>query len=121
GFGGLGIVSEVPEAKAFEAARRVQFRAMLVAIVILSISFLVGYFYSDTITWPIQQLVHATRRISAGDFKVRLRPRSRDEVGELSIAFKDMAEGLEERERVTTTLKKFHNKENSDELIPGID
>ncbi len=119
GFGGLGIVAEVPEAKALEAPRRVQFRAMLVALVILSIAFLVGYFYSDTITWPIQQLVHASRRISAGDFKVRLTPRSQDEVGELAVAFNDMASGLEERERVKATFNKFHNKEIAEKLLSG--
>ncbi len=119
GFGGLGIVAEVPEAKALEAPRRVQSRAILVALVILSLAFLVGYFYSDTITWPIQQLVHATRRISGGDFKVRLVPKSQDEVGELSAAFNEMATGLEERERVKATFNKFHNKEIAEKLLSG--
>lgn len=39
GFGGLGIVSEVPEAKAFEAAEGVKRRSMYFALIILSAAF----------------------------------------------------------------------------------
>ncbi|MBY0370854.1 HAMP domain-containing protein [bacterium] len=119
GFGGVGVVAEVPEAKAFEAAHRAQFRALLVALVVLSIAFFVGYWYSDTITWPLRQLVAASRRISQGDFQVRLKPRTKDEVGELSVAFNEMAGGLEERERVKATFNKFHNKEIAEKLLSG--
>ncbi len=119
GLAGLGVVAEVPQAKAFEAAARVQFRATLIALIVLSIAFLVGYFYSNTITWPIRQLVQATRQISGGDFGVRLSPRSSDEVGELALAFNDMASGLEDRERVKATFNKFHNKEIAEKLLSG--
>jgi adenylate cyclase len=119
GFAGLGVVSEVPEAKAFEAAMRVQKRASLVGLIVLSIAFLFGYIYSDSLVWPIRQLVAATRLVSDGNFEVRLRPKSRDELGELAVAFNDMTAGLEERERVKATFNKFHNKEVAEKLLSG--
>lgn len=119
GFGGLGVVAEVPEAKAFEAARKVQYRATLVALIVLCISFFGGYVFSGTITWPIKQLALAANRIAQGDFKIRLSPRGRDEVAQLSITFNEMAMGLEERDRVKATFAKFHSKEMADAVLSG--
>lgn len=119
GFGGLGIIAEVPEAKAFEASARVKMRAMLIAGIILSLSFFVGYFFSGTITWPIKQLVISAARIQEGDFNINLRPQGQDEVAHLSLAFNEMARGLEERDRVKDVFNKFHNKEIAEQLLSG--
>ena len=119
GFGGLGVVAEVAEAKAFEGAKKVVYRAALVAWMILCISFLAGYLYSGTITWPIKRLSDAAHRISEGDFKISLRAKGRDELAHLSIAFNEMAKGLEERDRVKETFNKFHNKEIAEKLLSG--
>lgn len=119
GFGGLGVVAQVPEAKAFEAAQKLKYRSILIALFILCISFFGGYLYSGTITWPIKQLVVAARQIAEGDFKINLKPKSRDEVATLSLAFNDMAKGLEERDRVKDTFNKFHNKEIAEKLLSG--
>lgn len=119
GFAGLGVVAEVAEAKAFEAAKRVEHRSILVAVIILCLSFLAGYFFSGSLTWPIQQLARAARKIAEGDFKVELKPKGHDEVAELSLTFNDMAKGLEERDRVKATFNKFHNKEIAEKLLSG--
>ncbi|OFZ82540.1 MAG: hypothetical protein A2583_10255 [Bdellovibrionales bacterium RIFOXYD1_FULL_53_11] len=119
GFGGLGVVAEVPEAKAFEAAHQVERRAAMIAIIILSLSFFIGYLYSGTITWPIKQLVGAAKKISSGDFTINLKPKTRDELATLSLAFNDMAKGLEERDKVKATFNKFHNKEIAEKLLSG--
>lgn len=119
GFGGLGIVSEVPEAKAFEAAEGVKRRSMYFALIILSAAFFAGYFFSSTIARRIKTLVDAAYRISQGDFAIDLKPKGADEVATLSAAFNDMAKGLEERDRVKETFNKFHNKEIADKLLSG--
>ncbi|MCM2324009.1 MAG: HAMP domain-containing protein [Oligoflexia bacterium] len=119
GFAGLGVVTEVAEAKAFEAARRVGYRAMLIGAIVLSLAFLGGYLFSRTITWPIKLLMEASRKISEGDFKINLKPRGRDEVAHLSIAFNEMAMGLEERDKVKATFAKFHSKEVAEKVLSG--
>ncbi|MCM2277652.1 MAG: HAMP domain-containing protein [Oligoflexia bacterium] len=119
GFGGLGVVTEVPEAIAYEAPRRVEHLAILIAMTILFIAFLGGYLFSRTITWPIKLLMEASRRISEGDFKIDLKPRGHDEVAHLSLAFNEMAKGLEERDKVKSTFAKFHSKEVAEKVLTG--
>ena len=119
GFSGVGVISEVFEAKAFEAADRVRYRSLLVDAIILSLSFFLGYLYSGTITWPIRELVHVSHRISQGDFNIHLKPKSKDEVAQLSLAFNEMAKGLEERDKVKATFSKFHSKEIAEKLMSG--
>ncbi len=119
GFAGLGVVAEVPELKAFEAAYLVQYRSVLLAIIVLCVSVLIGHLFSDTLTKPIYELVRAATRISRGDFGIDLKPRTRDEVGYLSRTFNEMAKGLEERDRVKRTFRKFHSKAITDKLLSG--
>lgn len=119
GFGGLGVVAEVAEAKAFEAAKKVQYRSLLVALIVLCLSFLAGYLFSGSITWPIKQLADAAHKISEGDFNINLKPKGKDEVAQLSLAFNEMAKGLEERDRVKDVFNKFHNKEIAEKLLSG--
>jgi adenylate cyclase len=119
GFGGLGVIAEVAQAKAYEAVKKVIYRSILVASIVLCLSFLAGYLYSGTITWPIRQLAAAAERIANGDFKIELKPRGSDEVADLSLTFNHMALGLEERDRVKATFSKFHNKEIAEKLLSG--
>ncbi|HTL12834.1 MAG TPA: HAMP domain-containing protein, partial [Bdellovibrionota bacterium] len=119
GFGGLGVVTDVPEGKAKEAAQRVKYRSILAAVIVLCMAFFFGYVYSGTITTPIRALMDASKRIAKGDFSIALKPKSHDELGHLSVAFNEMAQGLEERDRVKETFNKFHNKEIADKLLSG--
>jgi adenylate cyclase len=119
GFGGLGVVSELPEALAYQAAHTMAKTASHVALIILFIAFWAGYLYSSTLTRPITKLVEAAQRIASGDFKINLAFRGQDEIAHLSNAFNEMAKGLEERDRVKETFNKFHNKEIAEKLLSG--
>lgn len=119
GVAGLAVIAEVEEARAFEAAKKVESRSLWVAWVTLCIAFWIGYLYAHTLTAPIRVLVEATRNISKGNFKTIIQPKSHDEIGELSLAFNDMAKGLEERDRVKATFSKFHQKEVAEKILSG--
>ncbi len=119
GFAGLGVIAEVPEEKAFEAARRVEYRAYLSGAMILFLSLFFGYLFSKSITSPINTLVRAARQIAAGDFRLDLRPKTRDEVGYLSLAFNKMAHGLAEREKLKDTFNKYHSEEIANKILSG--
>jgi nitrate/nitrite-specific signal transduction histidine kinase len=54
--------------------------------------------FSRTVAIPLRRLALATGDIATGDFRKRVPVRSRDEIGQLSQAFNDMAEKLERRE-----------------------
>lgn len=71
-------------------------RSMLIALMTcaaLGVSLALGLAY--LIVRPIHNLVQATNRIREGDFAVRAHVFSGDEIGELSMALNQMAEGLE--------------------------
>ncbi|MFH0976015.1 MAG: adenylate/guanylate cyclase domain-containing protein [Spirochaetota bacterium] len=111
GIGGLGIVSTVPEAKAFEEVYNIQKRNIYILLIILNISILAVFFFSKTMTKPIIELVGETEKIKNGNYNVRLKPRTKDEIGILTDSFADMSKGLQERERIKTAFGKFVNPE----------
>ena len=59
------------------------------------LAFLMSFFVIRGIMRPIQKLSEATGRISSGDLAHRVEVRGKDEVGDLSASFNDMAEQLE--------------------------
>ncbi len=54
--------------------------------------------FSRTVALPLRRLASATLDIAAGDFGKRVPIGSRDEIGQLSQSFNDMAETLQRRE-----------------------
>ncbi len=104
GLAGLGIVSTVKEDDAFVEVYNIQRRNMIILLIILNVSVIIVFFFSRTISKPIISLVSATKQIESGDFQVKIRPTTRDEVGVLTNSFLGMAHGLEEREKVKSIL-----------------
>jgi two-component system NtrC family sensor kinase len=56
-------------------------------------------FLSVTVHRPVQKLREGTRQISAGHFDYRIPLVSRDEIGELALAFNEMTESLQKAEQ----------------------
>lgn len=119
GFGGLAVLAEVPELRALESVRTIERRALWLGLIVLSLALMAGHWFSDSLTWPLKQLAKAADRIARGDFSVRVKPSSRDEVGALSVTFNGMARGLEERERLRDTFKKFHSEAIAERIMSG--
>jgi two-component system NtrC family sensor kinase len=61
------------------------------------LAFLVAFLLIQSILRPIRWLSVATRRISSGDLTHRVTVQGKDEVSDLSAAFNDMAEQLEQQ------------------------
>jgi signal transduction histidine kinase len=55
--------------------------------------------FARGMTQPLRDMAAAARRMEVGDYTVRVRTRSRDEVGQLAHAFNRMSEELENLER----------------------
>ncbi|HWU36492.1 MAG TPA: HAMP domain-containing protein, partial [Candidatus Acidoferrum sp.] len=53
---------------------------------------------------PLREMTEITRKISAGDFSGRVPMASRDEVGQLAVAFNRMAEGLQRIEQLRKSM-----------------
>jgi adenylate cyclase len=119
GFGKLGVVSETPYDKATSGARRVVRRSIFFAIIFLCFAFAMGYVFAGSLTFPIKLLMDAARRIQEGDYAIDVKSRGNDELAHLSVAFNNMAKGLEEGMRLKAAFRKYHNKKVAEKLMSG--
>lgn len=103
-FGNAGIVSIVPEKKAFEEVYNLQQRNLYIMGVSLCLALIIVFYFAKSITKPILTLLSATLEIAKGNFRVNIHPTTQDEIGLLTSYFIKMGEGLEEREKVKSIL-----------------
>ena len=67
-----------------------------VTIIMLVIGTVIMHFIASLLTKPIRILTGATKRMAAGDYTYRAEQVSRDELGQLTTDFNNMANALEE-------------------------
>lgn len=119
GFIGTSVVAQVEASRALAALNQVQYRTLLVTIIVLGIAYLFNYIFSQSLTSPLGTLYQATERIAQGNFDVKLYPEASDEIGALTVAFTKMASGLQERDKLKSTFNKFHSKEIAQKILSG--
>lgn len=119
GLSGIGVVSNVPSERAFEAVYLIQKQNLILLCIVFLISFLIVFIFAKTLSVPIVDLVNATRQIEKGDFHISIRPRSQDEIGLLTTSFSRMARGLWEKEQIKGAFGKFVNPEIVQRALQG--
>jgi len=62
--------------------------------IILAVSLLAAFVFSRNLTRPVGELIRASRRVAAGDFDARVRPRIADEWKDLAQSFNFMTEEI---------------------------
>lgn len=72
----------------------------LSAIAALTVSLLTIAFFSYNMVKPLRQMADAARKFGKGDFSVRVSESYNDEIGELAVAFNNMADSLASSENV---------------------
>ena len=115
----MGVVAQVDEEKAFAAVVRMQRRNIYITLIILATAILIVYFFTKTLTRPVNVLVDATRRIEKGEYDIHFRRYAPNEIGTLSRSFVSMGQGLAEREKMKDAFGKFVNKELAEQVLKG--
>ncbi len=101
-------------------ARRAIWSMGIIGIAAMAIGIGFSLFLSNLLVRPVQQMMHATRKISEGNYDVEVATKSSDELGRLTEQFNSMAK----------KLKSFHNlnieqimaeKRKSESVIRSID
>ncbi|MDC7224980.1 MAG: adenylate/guanylate cyclase domain-containing protein, partial [Spirochaetales bacterium] len=115
----LFFVSEVKREAIFGPINDILRQNLYLMIMILSLTILMIYFFSKTITLPLARLMVATKMIEKGLYELKLKVRNRDETGVLTQAFIDMGHGLQERERMKDAFGRFVNKEVAEMAARG--
>lgn len=116
---GVTTVAEASEDVIMEAARSVRREAFLIAGRLVSIALFLMFLVSITLSSPIEALAELTSEVAKGNFQVKAKIKSRDEVGQLGQAFNSMIEGLVERDKVKNMFSKFHGSSVTEDLMKG--
>ncbi len=70
------------------------------AVVSILFATLVAYFFSKSVSQPLQEMNRVAHRVAEGKFDVRVKARSNDEIGELGRSFNFMATQIEHHENM---------------------
>ncbi|MGK5094329.1 adenylate/guanylate cyclase domain-containing protein [Deltaproteobacteria bacterium TL4] len=73
--------------------------------------------FSRSVVRTIQNLSTGADAVKNGNLEVQLPILSQDELGQLAQAFNSMIQGLQEKERITRTFKKYVNSSIVDEIL----
>ncbi|MFH1239388.1 MAG: adenylate/guanylate cyclase domain-containing protein [bacterium] len=68
---------------------------------------------------PVNQLAYAARQIGEGNLDQEIKIKSKDEIGQLARAFKDMINGLKERDLIRNTFGKYVTKQVAEAILNG--
>ena len=101
-----GVVVQVPKSVAFQGAITLILQVSLVAGIILVIAAVIALFLAGSVTRPVMELARATRRIARGEFSLKLKARSKDEIGDLAHSFNQMGSELLDRQKALEEANK---------------
>lgn len=74
--------------------------ALLISAFILLVVVMTGAYFVKSICVPLVQISSTAKKLAKGDFSERIPITSNDEIGQLSRAFNEMANGLENSEQI---------------------
>jgi class 3 adenylate cyclase len=100
---------------------RNQQRTIWISAIVTAIAAALGFMFAmlvgSGITRPVYQLLEGTREVEAGRFDKSIPVTTRDEIGQLSIAFNSMIERLRNNERIREIFGKYIDPRVAQDLI----
>jgi class 3 adenylate cyclase len=93
--------------EALEPFQSLEKRILVVGLLVYAIGILFTLFFSNRVVRPLRLLVSGVEEVEKGNFDFRVSFKSKDEVGQLSGAFNNMAQGLKEKEQMRNTFDKY--------------
>ena len=82
----------------------IHFYLIWASLAALAVAFLLSFFLTRRVLRPLSQMSNITKDIAAGDFHARVDVVTRDEVGQLGLAFNRMADSLERIEQLRKNM-----------------
>ena len=104
--------------KSLEESRQV---IILVTILMTIIAIFLAFIMSRHLSMPIHNLVDASKAIGNGDLSYRLNERRNDEIGELAIAFNNMADGLLKKSQVENVFSRYVSSSVAKKIMENLD
>jgi class 3 adenylate cyclase len=108
-----GLVSKVDAAEAFAPVYRLERDLMIVGAVALLVVGVIGAWLAGSLLGPLRELTVGVKRFATGDYDAKVTVRTRDEIGQLCLAFNGMVDELREK----NTVIEGKNRENEELLL----
>ncbi len=93
---GFALLAEIDEAETIQPILILQERIFQTGLIITTGMVIIAFIISRTLSKPLIKLKNAANTIAKGNFEVRTKIKTADEIGELSQAFDSMAQKLQE-------------------------
>ncbi|HEU4431244.1 MAG TPA: HAMP domain-containing protein, partial [Myxococcota bacterium] len=87
--------------------RETRMQLAWVAVGVTVFGVIAGLGFVALLVGPLRRLRAGVERLAAGDLAVRVPPTSRDEVGELTAAFNEMGESLQQKARIQQAFGRY--------------
>jgi class 3 adenylate cyclase len=93
---GLILIVEIDDSEVFEPIADLRDKIIFLGIIITISVGVAAFFISKLISKPLIKLRNAANRVAGGDFNVRTNIETKDEIGQLSRSFDQMAEQIQD-------------------------
>ena len=97
----------------------INWNTIKISIILFASSLALTIVFMRIFTVPLTKLIEGTEKITKGDYSVKVKNISNDELGLLSDTFNEMAESLKEKEFIRDTFGKVVDPEIRDHLLNG--
>jgi class 3 adenylate cyclase len=108
-----GLVAKIDSSEAFEPVDRLQRDLLIVGAIAFLVVVVTGAWLSRSLLGPLRELTAGVRRFAAGDHDAHVTVRTRDEIGQLCLAFNGMIDDINQKNAVIETK----NRENEELLL----
>lgn len=105
-----------------ETKKQIRITSLLFSILVFTVGIVIGFGLAKNISVPVLELRDAATKVGNGDLTQRVNSKSRDEIGELGIAFNKMVADLSRasKEIEDRTNELVLEKKKSDELLEDL-
>lgn len=108
-----GIVAKIDADEAFAPVYRLERDLLIVGAIAFFVVIVTGAWLSRSLLGPLRELTAGVRRFAAGDHDAHVAVRTRDEIGQLCLAFNGMIDDINQKNVVIETK----NRENEELLL----
>lgn len=108
-----GLVAKIDSSEAFEPVYRLERDLLIVGAIAFLVVVVTGAWLSRSLLGPLRDLTAGVRRFAAGDHAAHVPVRTRDEIGQLCLAFNGMIDDINRKNVVIETK----NRENEELLL----
>jgi class 3 adenylate cyclase len=107
------LIAKIDSSEAFAPVKRLERDLIIVGILALLVVIVTGAWLSRSLLGPLRELTAGVRRFAAGDHNAHVAVRTRDEIGQLCLAFNGMVDEINEKNVVI----EGKNRENEELLL----